>query len=143
MLPTTFELPASDTLRQIDEGFRRNCKVHKLCKSAADGCHLCTLLLIGVPDTTSGSSNYNRWKVETLVSMKLRPARTTTAFGSKEEIASRSQYEMIFTLGSVQNTCSIALDTKPSTTSELQELPCRSIFTGSDECIERCRLWLQ
>jgi hypothetical protein len=27
--------------------------------------------------------------------------------------------------------------------SEPQYLPCSSIFTGSDECIKRCRLWLQ
>jgi hypothetical protein len=137
MLPTTFKLLASDTLRQIDQDFPRERKVHQLCKSAADGCHLCTLLLIKIPNIIAGPSDYNRWKDETLVSMEVQPIAHNFTFPQDE-------HELIFTHKGVQETHRrLTLKTEPYTASEPQKLPCRSIFTGSDECIERCRLWLQ
>jgi hypothetical protein len=146
ILPVPFELPASDTLRQIDQGFHRECKVHQLCKSAADGCHLYTLLLTEIPEIIAGTSNFNRWKDGTVVSMEVRPI----AHHSSGNPVQRNQDELMFmfmfmfTYKGVQETHhDLTLKMKPSITSEPHELPCRSIFTGSDECIERCRLWLQ
>jgi hypothetical protein len=121
ILPIPFELPAPNTFRQIDDGFPRERKVHQLCKTGADGCHLCTLLLIKIPDIIAGPSKYNRWKDETLVSLKVR--HTADAFIPRP--IHEDQDELIVTHEGVQEAHhDLTLNMTLSTASEPQELPC-------------------
>jgi hypothetical protein len=117
--------PASNAPKQIDENVRRKINLNQLCKSAAKGCHLCTLLLREV--SVLGTSDENHFKDETPVIISME----------------NDGHQLILTSGCGRDARSTLLSLNPSVTSEPHELPCSSVFTGSDECIQRCKLWLQ
>jgi hypothetical protein len=117
--------PALTASKQIDEAVRREIGLNQLCKPATEGCHLCTLLLREL--SVFGTLDESHFKDEIWIVISVN----------------NGGHELILTRRHGQDARSILLCPKPSVTLEPQELPCESIYTGSYECIERCKLWLQ